>query len=52
MEDFALRAGLIDSSRYLDEKEYADLLENGQLPERFEDIISDNIQDDHGGYHS
>ena len=44
MEDFALRAKLIDTKRYMTAEEYTYAAKDGRLPERIRDDISENLQ--------
>lgn len=52
MEDFAVRAKLIDNQRYITKEEYTYMKQDGRIPERIMDDISENLQDNLDSYGS
>ena len=52
MEDFAVRAKLIDNQRYITREEYNYMKRDGRVPERIMDNISENLQDNLDSYGS
>ena len=52
LEDFAVRANIIDKQRYITNDEYSKIMIDGLIPERIRDDISKNLQDNLDSYGS